>query len=232
MSDEPIVRVDWEKHLVLRDGTEFPFHPHEYWTLAPSRSTWEAGDGRVGPLDFAFMLHNARMGMGVMPPLQVLAAHFEARTLKSGNPAVAERLIEARRLAMFPEKPSRLRSYFLNTHRDVAEKRADLWDWTDRTLVRCHLLTTTGSLHNGLVSRFEAVVGDPTSRDLADRYWQEEVRIVSADNKHDVEVLADCGLYFPDWETFDGLDADGLMEAQRTYGTVWRSLGRSGGGFF
>ncbi len=113
--------------------------------------------------------------------------------------------------------PSRVNSYFLNTHRDVAERRAVLWNCEDRALVRCHILTTTGNLHCGLVSNYEAVVKDPKSQELADAYWQDSPAIVTEDNRHDVELLADCGLYFPDWASF---------VAQKAYQDLWGRLGR------
>jgi hypothetical protein len=226
MEDTSTVVIDWSRGIIIRDGTEFPFDTTEFWILAPSTSTWDVDDGEILPLEFGFMLHNARIGRGVLPPLATLTAHFTSRSLKSGSPLEAEQLIEKRRREVFPEKPSRLNSYFLNTHRDVAEKRAAMWGWRDRALVRCHLMTTTGSLHCGRVSNYEAVVKNPTSEALADRYWQDSPSIVTEDMRDDVELVADCGLYFPDWTTFDLLDADALVAAQNIYKARWERLGR------
>jgi len=140
-----VVQVDWDRKVVVRDGTDFPFDPREYWILAPAATTWDEECGVVRPLDFGFMLHNARTGKGILPPLATLTQHFTSRSLKGGNARLAEELIEKRRAAKFPGKPSRLDSYFLNTHREVAERRAASWNWQNRKLVRCHLLTTTES---------------------------------------------------------------------------------------
>jgi hypothetical protein len=222
----PVVQVDWDRKVVVRDGTDFPFDPREYWILAPAATTWDEECGMVHPLDFGFMLHNARIGKGILPPLATLTDHFTSRSLKVDDALLAEELIEKRRVAEFPEKPSRLDSYFLNTHREVAERRAASWSWQNRKLVRCHLLTTTGTLHCGLVSNYEAVKANPTSEELADLYWEQSPAIVTEDNKHDVELLADCGLYFPDWADFDLLDTPSLVAAQSKYRGIWRQLGR------
>ena len=61
-----------------------------------------------------------------------LKEHFTPKTLKTGNSGQAEQILEQIRRQEYPDKPSRLNSYFLNTHREVAEKRAIGW----RLLVR------------------------------------------------------------------------------------------------
>ncbi len=222
-----MVEVDWSAGIVVREGVRFPMDHHEYWIAVPSRSDWQVGDGPVGPLDFGFMLHNARIGEGVLPPLAKLSEHFESRSLKGEGALQAEQLLEARRKANYPDKPSRVSSYYLNSHRDVAEDRVAAWAWQDRRIVRCHLLTTTGTLHGALVSNFEALVADPTSEPLADRYWSEVVNEITEANRHDVEILADCGLYFPDWESFELIDRQSLIDAQAVYGSSWKQLGRT-----
>ena len=227
MIDETAVRVDWTKHVVIKGATEFPFDPREYWILAPSIVNWKEGDGWISPLEFGYMLHNAKIGQGILPPLATLTEHFTPRSLKQGDALAAEELIEERRVASHPEKPSRLNSYFLNTHREVAERRAETWGWQQRKLVRCHLLTTTGSLHVARVSNFEELARDPVLTHLADHYWEQSPGPITDQNKHDVEILADCGLYFPDWSGFELLDNPSIIAAQKKYKTKWSRLGRT-----
>lgn len=215
------VKIDWNRNVVTQGETEFPFDPREYWIIAPSVSSWQPGDGVIGPLGFAYMLHNARVGEGFLPPLATLTEHFTPRSLKKGRALVAENLIEERRIAIYPEMPSRLTSYFLNTHRDTAEKRMKDWGWQDRMLVRCHILTTTGCLHAAFVSNFEELARNNSLTEFADRYWTETPSLITDKNKNNIEILADCALYFPDWVDFDLLDTKGLLAAQEEFHALW-----------
>lgn len=191
-------------------GEIYDVWPQPYWYLAPSRTTYAPGEGRVRPLEFAVVLHNASVGHGLVTSLDVLLAGIDPRPSKGGAAAEAEMLLEEVRAAEFPEKPSRLRSYFLNFDRSLAEHRARHMFRDKREIVPCLLIRNGGRYHFADVGIYEQLEGRPDDRALARKYWQD---FMPTDQQQylRLEVLADSALYFPDWESFPRLDDLSLM---------------------
>jgi hypothetical protein len=69
------------------------------------------------------ILHNAHLGEGVVIAMDDLLKGIAPRTLKRGASKEAEETLEKVRQDSFPHLPSRLRCFFLNYDKDVAEKR-------------------------------------------------------------------------------------------------------------
>ncbi len=190
------------------DGAMLEVFNHEYWYLAPKRITFEK-DENVRPLDFALTLHNAKIGRGFVVALDDLLKGINPTTLKNGASKEAELLLEKVRLESFPEKPSRLRSYFLNYDKRTAEIRKIHMFRDDRELVRCQVILNSAKFHHGDVRIYEALTGRPDDTVLAKRYWQ----IYEPNSEQDfinLEVIADSMLFFPDWEQFPTIDESHL----------------------
>ncbi len=184
--------------------------PAPFWYLAPSRTKYQCDEGRVRPLEFAFVLHNASVGHGLVPSLDVLLAGIDPKPNKGGAAADAECLLEEVRANEFPEKPSRLRSYFLNHDRSLAELRTRDMFRDDRQISLCYLVRNGGRYHFADVGLYEQLEGHPDDRALARRYWSNFMP-TDPQQHHRLEVLADSALYFPEWETFPQLDHDSLL---------------------
>jgi mannose-6-phosphate isomerase-like protein (cupin superfamily) len=46
---------------------QYDVYPHEFWYVIPARTHYSPHDGkRVRPLEFAFVLHNAALGKGLL----------------------------------------------------------------------------------------------------------------------------------------------------------------------
>jgi len=206
------VKVDW-KSLILYDkeGNEHQIFEHEFWYLAPTKITWNEKERSINPLDFAMVLHNAKNGHGIVVGMDQLLEGIEPKSLKSGSAKVAENLLEEIRKDKYPEKPSRLRCHYLNYDKKIAEKRAISWNWKNRKIVRCYLILSSGRYHYADVSVFEKLVLDQNNISLAEKYWETFLPIATEDF-YNLEILADCCLYFPDWQTFPSIDIDLLMK--------------------
>lgn len=195
-----------DKNVIITsiNGIPLELHPHEYWYLAPCRTTYEPGDV-VRLLDFAFVLHNARLGNGVVIALDDLLSGITHATLKGGTSKEAELLLEKIRGERFPEKPSRLRSYFLNYSKHVAERRENTMFRGNRKLVRCQVVLNSAKFHHADVDIYERLTGRPDDVNLAAKYWEEFKPVTQAEFDR-LEVIADSMLYFPDWKNFPLLD--------------------------
>lgn len=195
-------------------NTPLELHPHEYWYLAPCRTTFECGE-IVRPLDFTFVLHNAKLAQGVAIALDDLLLGIASTPLRSGPTKDAELLLEKVRVEHFPDKPSRLRSYFLNQNRHVAELRQNTMFRGSRKLVRCQVVLNSGKFHHGDVDIFERLTGRPDDINLAMSYWLNFNPATEAEIER-LEVIADSALYFPDWKDFPLLAPDVLIAWQES----------------
>lgn len=196
--------------ITTSNGTILELWPHEYWYLAPCRT--EFAPGRfIRPLDFALVLHNARIGKGVTSALDDLLSGITPSTSRGGVAKEAELLLEKIRAERFPEKPSRLRSYFLNYSKHVAEDRVKEMFRDDRKLVRCHVVLNGAKFHHGDVDIFDRLTGRPDDENLAASYWKEFKPVTPAEFNR-LEVIADSMLFFPDWEEFPILSPDVLID--------------------
>jgi hypothetical protein len=205
----PFWKIDGEK-LLGSNGEVLDIWPEPFWYLAPSRTKYERGEGRVRPLEFASVLHNASIGHGLVTSLEVLLSGIEPKPNKGGAAADAEWLLEDVRANEFPEKPSRLRAYFLNHDRGLAELRARDMFRDARQISLCHLIRNGGRYHFADVGLYEQLEGRPDDRALARRYWSNFVP-TDPQQQRRLEVLADSALYFPEWKTFPQLDHDSLL---------------------
>lgn len=205
----PLWKQDDAK-LVGTNGEIYDVWPKPYWYLAPSRTTYTRGEGRVRPLEFAFVLHNASVGHGLVCSLDVLLAGIDPKSSKQGAAAEAEWLLEDVRSSEFPQKPSRLRSYVLNFDRSLAEHRARDMFRDKREVVRCVLIRNGGLYHFADVGIYERLEGRPDDRELARTYWHDFLP-PDAHAYQRLEVLASSALYFPDWEAFPRIDDLSLM---------------------
>ena len=196
--------------LIGINGEVLDLWPQEYWYVAPARTSYRRGEGVVKPLEFAFLLHNAVKGEGLVNCLNVLLEGIEPATMKGGAGADAERLLEVIRQRDHSLLPSRLRSYFLNYDKAVAEARAKAMFRGQRKLVRCHLIRNGGRYHFADIDLYERLEGRPTDESLAKKYWETFIPSDEASRAR-LEVLADSALYFPDWRQFQTLDDHALM---------------------
>lgn len=195
--------------ITSSNGIRLELFPHEYWYLAPCRTEFKPGEN-LKALDWAFVLHNARIGKGVVCALDDLLSGITPSTMKGGAGKEAELLLEKIRIERFPEKPSRLRSYFLNYSRHVAELRANSMFRGNRQLVRCHVVLNSAKFHHGDVEIFDKLTGRPDDKDLATSYWDEFKPVTDAEFDR-LEVIADSMLFFPDWAEFPILNPDTLV---------------------
>lgn len=194
-----------ELKLTDDDGLKHDLFPHEFWYLAPCKyepvdrfdNNWK---------EFAFVLHNAFVGQGIVPAqsdlLEGISLHVPNKTRAARE---AERVFEEIRSAHYPEKPSRLRCHFLSLTREHALRRQKDWpEFENRKLTRCFLIPSSGYYHYADVSVFERCAQGQLTEELAHQYWEvfEEGKFPLAN----LEILADSSLYFPDWRQFQPLD--------------------------
>lgn len=205
--------MKWSKtgnQLIGSKGEVHELWPHEFWYVAPARTVYTPGERIVNPLEFAITLYNARNGEGVACGLDQLLEGIEPTSLKNGVAADAEKKLEAVRQANFPSRPSRLRSYFLNYDKCVAEQRSKFMFRGERMIVRCYLLLSSGRYHFGDIDAYERLEGRPDDDALANKYWETFSPATEADRTR-LEVVADSALYFPDWQEFPTLDQNSLV---------------------
>ena len=142
--------MKWDRKefkLIGQNGEIHDLGPHEFWYLAPAETNFQLHNATVPPLDYAILLHNARLGEGVVPPMRKLLEGLPRTTNKRGVAAQAEQLLEDIRNIHFPDLPSRLRCHFLNFDRVVAECRSNSMFRRKRILTPCYTILTDSSFH-------------------------------------------------------------------------------------
>jgi hypothetical protein len=186
----------------------------EYWYVVPARIDYSrAKRERVRALEFAFVLHNARMARGLLISQENLAKGMDSdpKPMKRGAAADAEILLEKVRRENFPTRPSRLRCYFLNADRQTAEHRMHDILRGNKALVRCHAVLKGARFHHANCDLYERLEGRPEDTQLAVRYW-ETFNPATAEEANKLEILADSALFFPDWQTFPTISHQSLFE--------------------
>lgn len=205
------------KALTAYDGHVYSLYPHVFWYLAPDRTHYRSEDQGVRALDFGLLLHNAVMGKGVVPSMDVLLDGLLPDTPRAGEGRDAELLLERVRAEAFPARPSRLRCHFLSYCEGVARRRQHtMFRTPGRRLVRCQLLGA-GHVHFADVDLYERLQGRPEDEALARRYWA-PFTPMTVEEFERLEVLTSTALYFPDWQTFPTIDAPSLTQWQRDQG--------------
>lgn len=198
-----------EKLLIGSNGERFELSAHEYWYFAPIRNSYALGDGLVKPLDFGVVLHNASVGEGYVNGLDILLADLKPRSLKRGVGLDAENLLEEVRREEFPNRPSRLRSYFLNQNKQLAEQRQQNLKRQPSRVVRCSLIKQFCKVHFADMGIYEKLDGGALKPEVARQYWMEFVP-KTPDEELRLEILVEGDLYFPDWQSFDVIDQNAL----------------------
>lgn len=210
--------MSWElrgNKLIGLADEQYDLWSHELWYVVPARTHYSPYDGKkVRPLEFAYVLHNASLAKGLLISPTNMADGMELKSMKSGAAADAENLLEALRQEYCPERPSRLRCYFLNRDRDVAEYRMGDTLRGNKTLVRCFLVLNGAKVHYADSRIYERLEGRPDDANLAIKYW-ETFEPKSEDDRRSLEIIADCALYFPDWETFPTIPFETLVKWQQ-----------------
>jgi hypothetical protein len=206
-----MTNIDSFDQLLCGHGV-YNLSPEVYWYLSPTRVTHVPGEAKGRPLDFAMVLNNASWHEGVVDSMDVLMAGIEPKTLKGGAAAEAEDLLEKVRQDRFPHLPSRLRCFFLSADKSAAEKRANTMFGGSRQLVRCKLILGGERIHRADADIYERLEGWPNET-LAARYW-ETFQPTTLEESHRLEILAGCGLYFPEWRDFPKIDKNDLMAWQ------------------
>jgi len=203
-------------------GTIHQVFPQEFWYLAPNVVD---PDHNSRPLDLAMTLHNARQGAGLCIAMETLLKDLPPSSAKSGRAKEAEDLFEDIRQSYYPERPSRLRCFFLSLDEATAREREQSWSWGVRRLVRCHLVLSSGRYHYADVREYEQAARHGPTVDHAHAYWgnYDETRVP----KGVTEVLADSDLYFPDWATFPTLDRKKLAIWEEDRARRQKAPGRS-----
>jgi hypothetical protein len=204
--------------IVNNEGVVLPLYPHEFWYLAPCRTTYSLSDGPVSPLEFGLLLHNAIIGEGLVVSMEVLLQGLPPATEKKGAGQLAELLLESVRAAEFPTLPSRMSCHYLNYDKATAEHRRDSMFRKPRLLTRCHI-AGAGKVHWANVQLYESLEGRPDDEQLARQYWQTFSPTTPEDVQH-LEVLANTALYFPDWKSFPKVSNESLIQWQASRGVA------------
>lgn len=137
-------------------------------------------------------------------------------TFKGGAGADAEFLLERVREKHFPDHPSRLRCHFLNRHRDVAEYRMRGILRGNKLLVRCYIVADGANVHFADAAVYERLEGRPEDESFAIKYWNTFVP-KTEDERMRLEVVTDCKLFFPDWQTFPRINVKDLAPWGENY---------------
>lgn len=210
--------MSWEirgNKLIGLTNEQYDLWPHELWYVVPARTHYSTYDGQtVRPLEFAYVLHNASLAEGLLISPTNMAHGLEPKSLKRGASAEAENLLESLRQDRCPERPSRLRCYFLNLDREVAEYRMRDTLRGNKTLVRCFIVLNGAKVHFADSRIYEQLEGRPDDADLAIKYW-ETFEPGTEDDRRSLEIVADCALYFPDWKTFPTIPIESLVQWQQ-----------------
>jgi hypothetical protein len=198
-----------EKMLIGSNGERFELSAHEYWCFAPTRISYAPDDGLVKPLDFGVLFHNAAIGEGYVNGLDVLLADLKPSSLKKGAGLDAENLLEEIRRKEFPNQPSRLRSYFLNQNKWLAEQRQQTLKRQPTRVARCYLIKQFCKVHFADMGIYEKLDGGALKPEIARQYWTEFVP-KNHNEELRLEVLVEGDLYFPDWQSFELVDQNSL----------------------
>jgi len=192
----------------------YEINSHEFWYVVPARTHYQALDGKkVRPLEFAFVLHNAHLGKGLLPSPTTILEGMEPDTQKGGVGRNTEIFLEDVRTELFQEHPSRLRCYFLNLDKDIATRRMNDILRGNKKLVRCFIVSNNTKIHFADNRIYEQLENNPDDKNLAIRYWQ-TFDYQKNNSSHNLEILVDGPLYFPDWETFPTISQDTMMSWQ------------------
>lgn len=209
--------MSWEirdKKLIGANNEQYDLGTDEHWYVVPARTHYSPYDGqKVRPLEFAVVLHNASLAKGLLISPTAMARGFksEPKSLKRGAAAEAEELLEVLRKEKFPERPSRLRCFFLNRDKDVAEYRMRDSLRGHKTLVRCFIVLNGAKIHHADGRLYEQLEGRPDDAALASKYWETFTPSNEEERRH-LEVVADCALYFPDWKTFPTIPFESMKQ--------------------
>jgi len=210
MSTKELWKVEGQE-LVGTNNDRYQLLPNEFWYVVPNRLTYSSEEGkRVRPLEFAIVLHNAFLGSGLLVSPTVLGHGTEPKTLKRGVAEEAENLLEQIRLSDFSGKPSRLLCYFLNIDRSTANHRMRDILRGNKKLVRCYIIANGANVHFADSEIYERLEGRPDDKVLARTYWENFTPKNNSENKR-MEVLADSALFFPDWQTFQTIPTENLV---------------------
>lgn len=202
--------------LVNFDGaTSYDLHADVYWYLAPSLTNYSRGQLNVKLSQFGFLLNNAYVNKGIVIALDDLLIGIEPKIMANSNRAIAEETLEQVRQNEFPDLPSRLRCYFLNSKKSVAEIRANNeFRNQNRLLTSCYIILNQGSFHFADIRTYEVLLGQPEHYETAKKYWEcSFVPKTESEHQH-LEILADSALYFPDWNTFSTIERTALINWQ------------------
>lgn len=210
--------MSWEMHgnkLIGFANKQYTVFPREFWYVVPARTHYSPYDGqKVRPLDFALVLTNASLGEGLLSSPTTMGHGMGLKSMKGGAAAEAEDLLELTRLEHYPAQPSRLRCYFLNLDKEVAEHRMRDTLRGNKTLVRCFMVLNGAKVHFADTRIYERLEGRPDDIALAVRYWETFEPKTESDGKS-IEMVADCALYFPDWKTFPQSSDESLIQWQQ-----------------
>lgn len=192
------------------DNEQYQVYPHEFWYVAPNRISYAREDGKVRPLEFAFALHNASNGEGLLISHTSYTGGAPARPRKGGAAGEAEDLLESIRKETYPNKPSRYNAYFLNFSKDVAEMRSRDALRGKNEIVRCLLVMNGAKVHFADMELYERLEGRPDDRELAASYWKDFEPRNDAERLR-LEVVCESALYFPDWASFQKIPSEDLV---------------------
>jgi hypothetical protein len=194
-------------------GNYYELSHEPLWYIAPKTTTWRQGDKPFRPVDFGYVLHNARVAQGVITPAVFDLNGERPPTHKSGVAAEAENLLEDVRSKRHPHLPSRLSCFFLNLNRETAQRRANGILRGNNMITPCYVVANTGPIHFADMEVYERLCGSPENAALAEKYWAGDFVVDSPEAEDRLEILAKCILYFPEWETFPLLDTASVLRS-------------------
>lgn len=218
--------------LTDEEGKLHKLFPEEFWHIAPNlleqdkskilkgleigcENSWVPisnttnmevadNDHSVHPIELGLLLHNACIGEGIVGGMDELLKGIEIKPNKKNLYAYkAEAIFEKIREESYPDQPSRLRCHFLSLSREIAEERLKKWKLKNRTIVRCYLILSSGRFHYANIKEYEDAARSTSDERItkhAHKYFEKFVEGKFPNAQ--IEVLADSGLYFPEWRTF------------------------------
>ena len=211
-----MVSVNLDRNLLIdKDGRKHELSANDFWYIAPQGgfdSLLRGLPQKKMISEIGLTLHNAKIGEGMVLAMDDLLRSIKPAPFRTSKQAQkVEETFESIRLAYYPHKPSRLRCYFLSLSEDSAKKRQKECGWSNRKIVKCRLILSSGRFHYANIREYEEpakneYIGSKDIEAHAHRYWNK----CSESNLevNNIEVLADCALYFPDWSTFSLLQVD------------------------
>ena len=110
----------------------------------------------------------------------------------------------------------RVRSFRGLAHQDrgIAEYRMRDTLRGNKTLVRCFIVLNGAKVHYADSRIYEQLEGRPDDMALAVKYW-DTFEPKTEEDRQNLEIVADCALYFPDWETFPTIPFASLVQWQQ-----------------